>query len=44
MFFVYHTGSITEPDDDRVVVLGPEKLAELVVDTGLMGWLVGKVS
>lgn len=44
MFFVYHTGSISEPDDDRVVVLGPEKLAELVVDTGLVGWLVGKVS
>jgi hypothetical protein len=44
MFFVYHAGSITEPDDDRVVVLGPERLAELVVDAGLVGWLVGKVS
>lgn len=44
MFFVYHTGVVHDPGDERVVVIGPDKLAELVVDAGLVGWLIGKAS
>lgn len=42
MFYVFHSGEATI-DDERVVVIGPEKLAELVVDAGLVGWLIRKV-
>lgn len=44
LFFVYHTGQVTDPDDDRVVIIGPVELADLVVDAGLVGWLIAKVS
>ena len=43
MFFVYHSGK-AETDDERVIVIGPEKLAEMAVDAGLATWLVRKVS
>jgi hypothetical protein len=43
MFFVYHSG-IANTDDGRVVVIGPEELAELVVDAGLVNWLIQKIS
>jgi len=43
MFFVYHSGH-AETDDERVTVIGPDKLAEMVVDAGLATWLVRKVS
>jgi hypothetical protein len=43
MFYVYHSGK-TETDDDRVTVIGPEKLAALVVEAGLVNWLIQKVS
>ena len=43
MFYVYHSGEAST-DDERVRVIGPEKLAELVVDAGLVNWLVRKVS
>ena len=43
MFFVYHSGEC-KTDDDRVVVIDPEMLAGLVVDAGLVNWLVRKVS
>ena len=43
MFYVFHSGE-ADSDDDRVNVVGPEKLAELVVDTGLLNWLIRKVS
>jgi hypothetical protein len=43
MFFVFHSGEV-ETDDERVTVIGPEKLAELVADAGLVGWLIRKVS
>jgi hypothetical protein len=43
MFFVFHTGR-AETDDDRVTVIGPEKLADMVVDAGLVNWLIRKVS
>ena len=43
MFYVYHSGE-AETDDDRVILVNPEKLAEMVVDAGLVNWLVRKVS
>jgi hypothetical protein len=43
MFFVFHSGE-AKTDDDRVSVIGPGKHAELVVDAGLVAWLIRKVS
>ncbi|HAS82606.1 MAG TPA: hypothetical protein DCS43_08045 [Verrucomicrobia bacterium] len=43
MFFVYHSGE-AETDDERVIVIGPEKLSEMAVDAGLVTWLIRKVS
>lgn len=43
MFFVYHSGAANS-DDEKMTVIGPEKLAEMVVDAGLVTWLVRKVS
>jgi hypothetical protein len=43
MFFVYHSGK-AETDDERVIVIGPEKPAEMVVDAGLVTWLTRKVA
>jgi hypothetical protein len=43
MFYVFHTGSVAT-DDKRVTIVGPERLAELVVDAGLVDWLLRKVS
>ena len=48
MFFVFHSGEAEldddRVDDDRISVIGPDKLAELVVDAGLVDWLIQKVS
>lgn len=43
MFYVFHSGE-AETDDERVTLIGPEKLAEMVVDAGLVSWLIRKVS
>jgi hypothetical protein len=43
MFYAFHTGAI-KTDDDRVILLGPEKLAEQVVEAGLINWLIRKVA
>ena len=43
MFFIFHSGD-AKTDDEQVTVIGPEKLAEMVVDAGLATWLVRKVS
>lgn len=43
MFYVYHSGE-ANTDDDRVTVIGPEHLSELVLEAGLTGWLLRKVS
>jgi hypothetical protein len=43
MFYVFHSGE-ADTDDDRVSIIGPDKLAELVVDAGLVNWLIRKVS
>ena len=43
MFYVFHSGEAAT-DDERVTVIGPEQLADLVMDAGLFGWLIRKVS
>ena len=43
MFFVYHSGEASTTDE-RVTVIGPERLAEMVVDVGLVDWLIRKIS
>jgi len=43
MFYVFHSGK-AETNDERVIVIGPEKLADLVIDAGLVGWLINKTS
>ena len=43
MFFVFHSGK-ADTDDRRVTVIGPEQLAELVLDAGLVSWLIRKMS
>jgi hypothetical protein len=43
MFYVFHSGK-AKTDDERVTVIGPEKLAELVLDAGLTNWLIRKVA
>jgi hypothetical protein len=42
MFYVFHFGTATT-DDGRVTVIGPDRLAELVVEAGLSGWLLGVI-
>lgn len=45
MFFVWHTGDIPEAQaPDGVVLLGPHRLARMIVDAGLSSWLREKVS
>ena len=45
MFYVFHSGEAeTNGEDDKVTVIGPDKLAELVLDAGLVNWLIRKVS
>lgn len=43
MFYVFHSGE-ADTDDDRISIIGPEQLAELVADAGLVNWLIRKVS
>jgi hypothetical protein len=43
MFYVFHSGD-GKTEDERVIVIGPEKLSEMVIDAGLVNWLVRKVS
>lgn len=43
MFYVFHSG-VAETDDPHVTVIGPEELADLVMEAGLIGWLIRKVS
>jgi hypothetical protein len=43
MFYVFHSGE-AKTDDERVIVMGPERIAELVLDAGLVNWLIDKVS
>ncbi len=43
MFFVFHSGEAVI-DDERVSIIGPKQLSEMVVDAGLVNWLIRKVS
>jgi len=44
MFYVYHTAkSDLVCANDKVIRVGPERLAEMVMDAGLFGWLLKKV-
>jgi hypothetical protein len=43
MFFAYHSGQ-ARTDMPGVDVLGPERLIDLVMDAGLVSWLMGKAS
>ena len=43
MFFVYHTSKADlSTDNDRVIVIGPERLAKMVLDAGLADWIIDK--
>ena len=43
MFFVFHTGE-AESNDERVRIIGPDRLADMVLEAGLVTWLFGKVA
>ncbi|HDU9810591.1 TPA: hypothetical protein RHH36_002386 [Klebsiella pneumoniae] len=45
MFFVWHHGTLSEDlRAEGVTMIGPTRLAELILDTGLARWLRNKVS
>ncbi len=45
MFFVWHTGKIEETDVlGDITLVGPERLARMILDAGLSSWLREKVS
>lgn len=45
MFFVWHQGTLSEDlRAEGVTMIGPTRLAELILDTGLARWLRNKVS
>ena len=47
MFFVFHSGEATlKAEDDRVIIIGPDKLKlpDMVIDAGLVSWLIQKAS
>jgi hypothetical protein len=43
IFWVFHTGNASSLDE-RVTVLGPRELAPLVLNAGLMDWLIERTS
>lgn len=43
LIYVHHSGTV-ETDDERALVIGPERVAELALDAGLMKWLIDKAS
>ena len=45
MFFVWHTGDVgAAPEQGRVTLVDPDRLARMVLDAGLATWLRQKVS
>ncbi|HAX92232.1 MAG TPA: hypothetical protein DCY07_08550 [Rhodospirillaceae bacterium] len=44
MFFVYHTAkkSVIKCDEEKVTIIDAEQLAKMVLDAGLISWLVEK--
>lgn len=43
MFYIYHSGEAST-NDERVMLIDAEKLAGLVVNAGLVDWLIQKIS
>jgi hypothetical protein len=43
MFYVFHSGDV-ETGNERVTLIGPERMAAMVVEAGLVSWLIDKVS
>ena len=44
MFFVWHSGDVGEVDSEDITLIGPNRLARMVLDAGLVSWLREKVS
>jgi hypothetical protein len=44
MFFVWHSGDLSEAKDNGSDLIGPDRLARMVFDAGLTSWLRTKVS
>lgn len=42
MFFAYHTGNV-QSADPRITLLGPDRLAKMIVEAGLVSWVLDKV-
>lgn len=42
MFFVHHSGK-AETECENVTVIGPDQLAQMVIDTGLTNWVIRKI-
>lgn len=42
MFYAFHTGTVAT-DNERVTLIGPAKLAHMVMDAGLTDWVIRKV-
>ena len=43
MFFVYHSGNV-QSSNERVTAIGPDQLAKMVIEAGLVTWLIHKAS
>ena len=44
MFFVWHRGNVGQLKDDKITLINPARLAQMVLDSGLTSWLLRKVS
>ncbi len=44
MFFVWHSGDVGKAEANDVTLIGPDRLARIVFDSGLTSWLREKVS
>jgi len=43
MFYVYHSGTVVS-GSSRVQLIGPGRLAKMVVNAGLTQWVIDKIS
>ncbi|MDU8910061.1 hypothetical protein [Aestuariicoccus sp. MJ-SS9] len=45
MFYVWHSGSVDEGiEHERVTLVGPNSLAEMIIESGLTSWLIEKAA
>jgi hypothetical protein len=45
MFYIFHSGKIeNRGTDNEITIIGPEKLAEMTINAGLVEWVMQKVS